>query len=121
MKRLDEITARLGRTTPGSWQIADNEHLGPHYIVTVTPDGEMQQVVVVAKATHSEHDADFIANARSDMAWLLSLSPLHQRYELDRLRRQVDDLRKSAASLVVENGDLKRKLEKVPAHFRDVN
>lgn len=120
MNRIAEIEERLRRTTAGSWQVSDDERLGPHYIVTVTPDGKMQKVMVVAKATHSESDVEFIAHARSDMAWLLSLLPSSDRYEVQRLRRQVEDLHKSIASLVAENGDLKRRLEKVPAHFRDL-
>lgn len=42
----------------------------------------------------------------------------HARYEVERLRIQVEDMAKTNARLVVENEDLKELLRKVPAHYR---
>ena len=49
---------------------------------------------------------------------VLQMDLAHARYEVERLRIQVEDMAKTNARLVVENEDLKELLRKVPAHYR---
>ena len=72
--RLTEIRARLDAATPGPWVVTGQE------ILTVAVDGQTGWESLVADVWHRDRDADLIAHAPADIAWLLD--------EVERLRAQ---------------------------------
>lgn len=75
-QRIREIKERLQSTTPGAWKIwvPDDDYLGDdsptivsengQYIAQTNYDGLEDRVTMIA-------DAEFIAHAKEDIAWLL--------------------------------------------------
>jgi hypothetical protein len=89
MNRLEEIKARAEKATRGPWKapLKDlgeaefterNEFYFDHSFEAYPPLGEAGPVFVAA----SVEDADFIANARADIPWLIA--------EIERLHAELD-------------------------------
>lgn len=78
--RVDAIEARLAKTSEGGWLVGDgSDNLDYHGWDTVVANGR----VVASRAVYDYHrptasdkqtrcDMEFIANAKSDIAWLLA-------------------------------------------------
>lgn len=105
--RATQIRARLAAATPGPWKTND----GPGIFNSLS-----QTVAQTFRHTTREQDADLIANAPSDLAWLLA-----ERAELLRRVEQYSDVRaemrkwgpdgKSWFDLTAENASLLRRVE----------
>lgn len=80
--RLQEIRARLDAATPGPWHV--------HPVGSIEVRRLDYSGFVVARANHDD-DADLIAHAPADLAWLLA--------EIDALRERVAVLRVEVTDL----------------------
>jgi len=88
------IRARLAKATPGPWRV-ESRHLGDSSAACISAginsygDGpESYPIGILSKGTVSDANADFIANAPTDIAFLLS--------EIDRLTADVENLLRGA-------------------------
>lgn len=90
--RLAEIKARAGKTSPGPWTGTYPD--GGHSEIT---NAEGLPLADVWLFEHDQDDADFIANAREDIPWLIE--------RLESLTAAGNDLRRMICShdyLIVE-------------------
>lgn len=69
-KRLEEIRARTEAATPEKWGVYRDPACVSQLLVVGIVSGEN---VILAKVKHAADDADFIAHAREDVPYLLSL------------------------------------------------
>lgn len=91
MTRIEEIEAREKAATPGRWIVTDDgiETTFSGYHIVVTDNGYYPP---------SKNDADFIANAREDIPFLLS--------EVKRLEGELKTAKGSIAELCEQNINL---------------
>lgn len=76
-KRIEDIWRRVTNTTPGRWYSINVPNLdgSPHYFIKVEDDiptvGVINGPALVRTIHLVEADAEFIANAKSDILFLL--------------------------------------------------
>lgn len=81
--RLAEIRARLDAATPGQWS---NDNEWSEIEAVVVPQSAYMEPYLMSVATvGNPPNADLIAHAPADIAWLLD--------EVERLRQEIDRLR----------------------------
>lgn len=105
--RAEEIRARLAVATPGPWRLAeDSKHLAPRVIFGHHPcafRGNLTQVATVETGWNPDGDGEFIANAPTDIAYLLA--------KLDEAERQRYLWQGTNAETLAVNSGLRVKLE----------
>ena len=80
--RTQEIRARIKAATQGPWSVVDSET--PSWIQVAQTNGEH---LIVAECRFGR-DIELIANAPSDLAWLLDSVEAHRR-RITQLQRQI--------------------------------
>jgi hypothetical protein len=102
-QRIAEIKARAEAATPEPWWVVgkDSWHMeGFPQVEMNTPDGKYFPV-------HNDADADFIANAREDIPFLLG--------QLAERDKELKDLQKEVASLAIESIEREKTLARLEA------
>lgn len=76
-KRLDAIRQRLASTTDGEWVVIKNDEPKPsHDLIIKTNEDEpwtIAEIVGCLEGDEEQSNAEFIANSKQDIAYLLSL------------------------------------------------
>jgi len=75
MDRLEEIEERWAKTTPGPWAVNDANDAGELYVGRANDNGDWFAIVEFTYQIWEERvreDADAIAAAPQDIAWLIA-------------------------------------------------
>ena len=117
MTRLDDIQARLQTATPGPWVSVAATHEDEYYarFVEIGPSSDEEwadgvDAKVLAFATESNADAEFIAHCPDDVGWLLD--------RVTQLETELDWIAFNAESWHGDNAAKGRSLRKIASVAR---
>jgi hypothetical protein len=109
--RLDAIRARCEAATPGPWNAIDKGNTVPSYAIRHFAVGE-KCVNVASGISTKTGDADFIANARTDVPDLLA--------EVEKLREQLEHADLVLDAYKQDRDEWRRRAEAAEQDIRDM-